>query len=223
MSPFKERDEMAQVVKAAWFSSLICSSAAVGAAFLAPLIMVPPSLPIVDNHAARAIKSLFTAENRLHTTAMSQQQKIDLNQLGPQQLLEVRKQINEEVNHFTSSLQALQAAQTKLRDCVDSVDKMSKLSSDDILVPMTTLLYLPGKIKNKNEFLVDIGTGYFVEKNALDAKKVYEKKVEKLNQDSQKLKDILVQKNEMLNSVNLVLRAKMVEYEKQQAAAKPAA
>lgn len=154
---------------------------------------------------------------------MSQQQKIDLNQLGPQQLLEVRKQINEEVNHFTSSLQALQAAQTKLRDCVDSVDKMSKLSSDDILVPMTTLLYLPGKIKNKNEFLVDIGTGYFVEKNALDAKKVYEKKVEKLNQDSQKLKDILVQKNEMLNSVNLVLRAKMVEYEKQQAAAKPAA
>ncbi|MCH0629070.1 prefoldin subunit alpha [Kocuria palustris] len=144
------------------------------------------------------------------------QQSIDLSQLPPQQLLEVRKQINEEVNHFASSLQALQAAQGKLRDCVDLVTKMSELKGLEVLIPMTLSLYLPGTIKDKDRFLVDIGTGYFVEKLADDAKKVYEKKVDKLNQDAQKLRDILVQKNEMLNSVNLMLRNRVEEFEKKQ-------
>lgn len=148
------------------------------------------------------------------------QKKIDLNQLQPQQLVEFRKSIDQEINHFTQSLQALQTAQTKLRDCISSIDSMEKSKSTDLLVPMTSSLYLPGKIAQKDSYLVDIGTGYFVEKLAKDAKQVYDSKITKLNEDQTKLKQILVQKNEILNNVNLVLRNKMIEYEKQEQAQK---
>ena len=116
-------------------------------------------------------------------------------------------------------MQALQTAQSKLRECISSINNLEKSSSDDLLIPLTSSLYLPGKSIKKNEFLVDIGTGYFVEKLAKDAKQVYDYKITKLNDDGRKLKDILVQKNEILNSVNLVLRKKMIEYESQQEAA----
>jgi len=34
----------------------------------------------------------------------------------------------------------------------------------DVLVPLTPSLYVPGKLKNVGSVLVDVGTGYFVEK-----------------------------------------------------------
>lgn len=55
-----------------------------------------------------------------------------------------------------------------------------------------------------------------MEKKAEDAKKVYDKKIKKLDEDAKKLRDILVQKNELLNGVNLILRRKVIEMEKQQ-------
>lgn len=34
----------------------------------------------------------------------------------------------------------------------------------DILIPMTTSLYVPGKMAETEKVIVDVGTGYFVEK-----------------------------------------------------------
>lgn len=148
--------------------------------------------------------------------ASGQQRKIDLTQLQPQQIIEFRKSTEQEINHFTQSLQALQTAQSRLKECINSVGNMESSNASELLVPMTSSLYLPGKIAKKDEYLVDIGTGYYVNKLAKETKHVYESKIEKLNGDSKKLKEILVQKNEILNSINLVLRNKMIEYEKQQ-------
>lgn len=143
-------------------------------------------------------------------------QKIDLTQLHPQQLVDLRKSTEDEVNHFTSSLQALQAAQNKLKDCISSITNMNSTSAKELLVPLTSSLYLPGKIENPDKFLVDIGTGYYAEKNSEEAKKVYEAKINKLTEDSKKLKEILVSKNEILNQITMVLRSKVIEMEKQQ-------
>ena len=48
-------------------------------------------------------------------------------------------------------------------------------------------------------------------KLAKDAKVVYENKIKKLTEDSAKLKDIIVQKNDIMNSINMVLRSKVAE------------
>lgn len=139
------------------------------------------------------------------------QRRIDLTQLQPQQLAEIRKSTELEIQHFTQSLQALQMAQSKLQDCISTIDGMASSKSLDVLVPMTSSLYLPGTIKEKDNYLVDIGTGYFVEKSAEDAKAVYKKKVTKLDEDSAKLKSILVQKNDAINNINMILRKKVAE------------
>lgn len=147
------------------------------------------------------------------------QRKIDISQLEPQQIVEIRNSTEQEIQHFTQSLQALQTAQSKLQDCVNTIDNMQSSKGGELLVPMTASLYLPGKIVEKDKFMVDIGTGYFVEKDAESARKVYAKKLAKLGEDSKKLKEILVQKNEVMNNLTLVLRQKVMEQQQQQQAA----
>ncbi|PVH23790.1 hypothetical protein CXQ85_004083 [Candidozyma haemuli] len=155
-------------------------------------------------------------EKRAHDSEEKHQRKIDISQLEPQQLVEIRKSTEQEIQHFTQSLQALQTAQSKLQDCVNTIDNMEASKGGDLLVPMTASLYLPGKVVQKDRFMVDIGTGYFVEKDAESARKVYSKKLSKLGDDSKKLKEILVQKNEILNNLTLVLRKKVMDQQQQQ-------
>lgn len=94
----------------------------------------------------------------------SQTTPIDLNSLAPQQLVDFRKSIDQEITHFTQSLQALSTAQSKLKECITSINNLEKSKEDSLLVPLTSSLYIPGQVVSKNDYLVDIGTGYYVEK-----------------------------------------------------------
>lgn len=46
-----------------------------------------------------------------------------------------------------------------------------------MLVPLTQSLYVPGRIKEPSKVMVDIGTGYYVEKSLPKAKEFMERKV----------------------------------------------
>ena len=47
----------------------------------------------------------------------------------------------------------------------------------EILVPLTSSLYIPGKIKDVHNVLVDIGTGYYVKKKTAHAREFFKRKV----------------------------------------------
>lgn len=192
--------------------------------FLPCIFRLTCSTTLIQTMYARGAKiaaqisseELLNSSTHPHHIPPMSQRKIDILQLEPQQILEIRKSTEQEIQHFTQSLQALQTAQSKLQDCVNTIDNMEASEGGDLLVPMTALLYLPGKVAQKDRFMVDIGTGYFVEKDADSARKVYKKKLTKLGEDSKKLKEILVQKNEIMNNLTLVLRKKAMD--QQQAA-----
>jgi prefoldin alpha subunit len=67
---------------------------------------------------------------------------------------------------LTQSYSQLRGAQARFNDCKDSVDTLKTEKSEDktILVPLTSSLYVPGKLSNVETVIVDVGTGYFVEK-----------------------------------------------------------
>lgn len=60
----------------------------------------------------------------------------------------------------------------------------------EILVPLTASLYVPGTICDSNKVLVDVGTGYFVEKTVPKAKELIERKVHPPTLSSMLLHDL---------------------------------
>lgn len=96
------------------------------------------------------------------------------------QLLEVRKQLELELKQLTSLFGQLKLAHTRFESCIDSVKEVSpdnagtctrhtrayRLTIPDktCLLPLTSSLYVPGRLADTEKVLVDVGTGYCVEK-----------------------------------------------------------
>ncbi|KAK0730756.1 Prefoldin [Lasiosphaeris hirsuta] len=143
----------------------------------------------------------------------NQQETISLDTLTAQQLTAVKKQLDEEVEHLSGSYQQLAVAQNKFKECLRVVSTAGPTSLDakkDILVPLTNSLYVKGKLSDPDRVIVDVGTGFFVEKDTKSAAEFYEGKVKELGANIQELEAIVQNKSNSLRVVEEVLRQKVL-------------
>ncbi|KAI9819959.1 MAG: subunit of tubulin prefoldin [Pycnora praestabilis] len=139
-------------------------------------------------------------------------QTVDLASLSAQQLSSVKKQLDDELEHLTNSFAKLRAAQAKFRDCLKSIQTgvIPKNEGKSILVPLTTSLYVSGTIADIARVIVDVGTGFYVEKSAVDASEFYNGKVDELGRNLKDLESIVQGKSNNLRVVEDVLRQKVL-------------
>lgn len=77
-------------------------------------------------------------------------------------------------------------------------------------MPLTSSLYVPGKLKDTEIVIVDVGTGFFVEKKVDEAKVFYEAKVKELQSNLGELEKIIGNKTETVRAVEGALRQKIM-------------
>ena len=94
-----------------------------------------------------------------------------MSSLSVPQLRALQTRLTSELEHLTSSHTKLRAAQTKFQDCVRSINEgvvgsqqKGTDGKDEVLVPLTSSLYVKGKLADREKVLVDVGTGFYVEK-----------------------------------------------------------
>ncbi|KAF9869420.1 byr1-binding protein bob1 [Colletotrichum karsti] len=138
---------------------------------------------------------------------------INLETLDVQQLSQVKKQLEEELEHLTSSFAQLHSAQAKFRECLRCVK--ARPGSDEgeksVLVPLTNSLYVRGELSDPKHVIVDVGTGFYVEKDADSAERFYDAKVQQLQNNIQDLETIVQRKTSNVRSVEDVLRQKVLQ------------
>ncbi|CAG8551290.1 2149_t:CDS:2 [Diversispora eburnea] len=123
------------------------------------------------------------------------QQTIELTDLDLAQLTEVRKQLEEELNHLTNSFGKLKQAQTRFQDCIESVESIKSGTA--------------GELIETNKVIVDVGTGYYVEKSFDDAVKFYTEKVEFIKKNLDKLQQTVTSKQNNLRVTVDVIQMKL--------------
>lgn len=139
------------------------------------------------------------------------EQQINLDSLSTQQLSAVKKQLDDEVEHLTASFTQLHAAHGKFRECLRIVQEQSASpeSKKEVLVPLTNSLYVRGKLSDPGNVLVDVGTGFYIEKSTKSATEFYENKAKELGVNIQGLEAIVQGKTNNLRVVEEVLRQKL--------------
>ncbi|KAG7292138.1 hypothetical protein NEMBOFW57_002171 [Staphylotrichum longicolle] len=137
---------------------------------------------------------------------------VDLTTLTAQQLTAVKKQLDGEVEHLSSSYAQLAAALAKFKECLRVVQSGSSSFDKEksILVPLTNSLYVKGQLADPDHVLVDVGTGFYVEKDTKSAAEFYEAKVKDLTGNIQGLDGIVQAKTNNLRVVEEVLRQKVL-------------
>lgn len=102
---------------------------------------------------------------------------------------------------LTNSVQQLQNARNKYQESGDAIEKQKNVKENaDVLVPLTSSMYVPGHIATTNKFLVDIGTGYFVQKDNVTAADFFKRKVTFLQEQMDKYVKILQDKSSLRES-----------------------
>ncbi|KAI2601798.1 Prefoldin alpha subunit [Hypoxylon sp. NC1633] len=144
----------------------------------------------------------------------SNNETINLDTLSPQQLSQVKKQLDEELEHLTSSFAQLHAAQSKFRECLRCIHDKAKSptlrDNSSILIPLTNSLYVRGTLSSASHVVVDIGTGFYVEKDVKSAADFYEIKVGEVGASIKDLEGIVQAKTNNVRVVEEVLRQKMI-------------
>ncbi|KAI3645026.1 hypothetical protein MP228_011190 [Amoeboaphelidium protococcarum] len=90
------------------------------------------------------------------------QQSVRIDQLNPQQLQEVKQSVDAELQGLNQAYQKLQMAAARYQDSLDAIQCYSRCGQD-VMIPLTSSLYIPAKKCNADKVMVDIGTGYFAE------------------------------------------------------------
>uniref|UniRef100_UPI00358F0B62 prefoldin subunit 5 n=1 Tax=Myxine glutinosa TaxID=7769 RepID=UPI00358F0B62 len=141
---------------------------------------------------------------------MAQPQAVPISQLALPQLEALKSQVEQEVDFFSSSMQQLKIAQNKLRVSKESLKMINKDTADkEILVPLTSSMYVPGQLSNVNHVIVDIGTGYYVQKTVEEAVAYFQRKVEFIGEQKDKVQPMLQEKVMMRRAVVEIFNTKL--------------
>lgn len=143
---------------------------------------------------------------------MSGPKEVPVTELSIGQLNQLSQQLDQEMEMLQSSLSSLKVAQTKFTECNESLNKISSTvdeTGSDILVPLTSSMYVTGQLTKVERVLVDVGTGYYVEMKVAAAKDYYQRKVDFLTQQMEKIQPLLQEKYQMKEVIVEVLQSKV--------------
>jgi prefoldin alpha subunit len=110
--------------------------------------------------------------------SVSNEREVAAEDLTIEQLSNLKQQHEDEIKELSSQLDQLFGAKNRYINARNVLDDMNKSSPGaPMLVPLTSSLYAPGKVQDPNKVIVELGTGYFVEKTIPDAKDLISRKV----------------------------------------------
>ncbi|XP_026115853.1 prefoldin subunit 5 [Carassius auratus] len=143
---------------------------------------------------------------------------VNLTELSLPQLEGLKTQLDQETEFLSSSIGQLKVVQTKYVEAKDSLNVLNKSNEGkELLVPLTSSMYVPGKLNDVDHVLVDVGTGYFVEKNVEDGKEFFKRKIDFLTKQIEKIQPALQEKHAMKQAVVEVMNMKLQQLQSQQA------
>uniref|UniRef100_A0A7N8WRQ9 Prefoldin 5 n=1 Tax=Mastacembelus armatus TaxID=205130 RepID=A0A7N8WRQ9_9TELE len=124
---------------------------------------------------------------------------VNLTDLSLPQLEGLKSQLDQEIEFLTSSIGQLKVVQTKYVEAKDSLN-----------------MYVPGTLNDVEHVLVDVGTGYYVEKNVEDSKAFFKRKIDFLTKQIEKIQPALQEKHAMKQAVIEVMNVKIQQLQQSQ-------
>lgn len=108
----------------------------------------------------------------------------------------------QEISNLTDNFESLKLAQSKFMESSISLQGIGRIGDDrDIMVPMTSSLYVPGKLIAGSQVLVDVGTNFIVGKSVKDADEIFQRKIQYVKQSSEQILKMINKKKETLGEL----------------------
>ncbi|KAK3014744.1 hypothetical protein RJ639_009899 [Escallonia herrerae] len=136
--------------------------------------------------------------------------RVEIEKLSVEQLKAVKEQTDLEVNLLQDSLTNIRTATSRLEIASNALHDLSlRPQGKKMLVPLTASLYVPGVLDDAEKVLVDVGTGYFIEKTMVEGKDYCERKINLLKSNYDQLLEVATKKKNIADEAGAILQAKL--------------
>jgi prefoldin alpha subunit len=137
---------------------------------------------------------------------------INLDAMSLEELNQMKQQEEGRLQALTSRYAQLRAAAARLSASQMAVGELSPASEGkDVMVPLTESVYVPGKIRDPSKLLVDIGTGFYVEKSSKDTNAFLDRKLKLVDANSENIAKAVQVTRQNLESIGMTMQGKMLE------------
>ncbi|RNF26419.1 prefoldin [Trypanosoma conorhini] len=152
---------------------------------------------------------------------------INIAQLPLEQLEELRKQLQEDVNSLSAAHESLVGAQNRFASNCEVLGEYQKVCEaaraspekpQEALICISSALYASGRIVPSDRVLVDVGTDYFLEKPMASAKSYFASRADAVRENIESLELKLRMKRGQLAQLVDTMRAKQAALQEAAAA-----
>ena len=142
---------------------------------------------------------------------MAQQpQKIKLDQFQLEDLVQLKQRLTQDLQTFLGSYNGLKALEQKFeygKALIEQISTKAKVG-DEVMLPLTNSLFVPGTLKNTDLFLIELGTGYFAEYDAKGAQGFCSRKAAFTKDTSEQAQNEMENKRKFIEEVNIEISKK---------------
>lgn len=142
--------------------------------------------------------------------------EIPLNQLTLEQLSAVGKQIEQEVQSLSGSYTSLKVVLNKFKDNKSFIKQLQTSKDKDMLIPVSQSVFIPGKCKDISHLMVELGGNYLVSTTVDKAEAFCDRKIELLDKNMERIDNMIIEKNKIMNELNYHIINKNQELVEQQ-------
>ena len=146
---------------------------------------------------------------------------IRLDDMSLDQLQQLRQQEDSRRQGLTNRYAQLRAAAARIVASRRAVQEMHVATDGkQVLVPLTESVYVPGKLKDPQTTLVDIGTGYFVEKSTKDTEAFLNRKLRLVDANTENITVALQTTAANMEAITTAMQGKLMEIRARQMGAR---
>jgi prefoldin alpha subunit len=137
-------------------------------------------------------------------------QQVSLADLSVSQLQQVKQSLEQELSYMTDTVAKLKAAQQAYDMSSQVLSELTpEKEGNDLMIPLTNSVFVPGKVGDCKSVLVNIGTGYFVERPVPGAKSHCEERSRVLAGNISQFAKLLGEKRNNLEMCMMILQKKL--------------
>jgi prefoldin alpha subunit len=137
---------------------------------------------------------------------------VNLDTMSLEELNQLKQQEEGRLQALMSRFQQLRAASARLSASQTAVSELSPASEGkEVMVPLTESVYVPGLIREPNKLLVEMGTGFYVEKTSKDTAAFLDRKLKLVDANSENISKAVQATRQNIESLNQTMQGKMLE------------
>lgn len=146
---------------------------------------------------------------------------VRLDEMSLDQLQQIRQQEDARRQGLTERYAQLRAAAARINASRRAVEEIQTASAGkEVLVPLTDSVFVPGKLKDPHKLLVELGTGYYVEKSAKQTEDFLDRKLRLVDGNSDNVTKALQATNSNVEAITTAMQGKFWEIRARQAGAR---